>query len=217
MKGRIEAWLPWRLISGLPLFNNIITARISAYAALVAAVIVAIWTAGRHGWTRWLLPALAVAALVPDLSRPYWVVHPERWSFFTSQMYKICFPRNENVGIFPFGGWGASTLWQAESGFYFRLPEGNLTPSPPAAYLANDPMVRYVTYTGLDPTPHQIAGFVRRKRVDRIVSVDIYTHPNLRQLRRFGEVQDIGGVLVSPACSYPSLQKAIHPATQPLG
>jgi len=217
IKGHIEAWLPWRLIVDLPIFNNIITARISAYVALIAAVIVALWTSGRHGWTRWLLPALAVAALVPDLTRAYWVVHPERWSFFTSQVYEICFPRNENVAIFPFGGWGNSTLWQAESGFYFRIPEGNLAPSPPAKNLSSDPMIRYVTYTGLDPTPRMILGFVKNKKVDRILSVSVYGHPDGHQIRRFGEYQDTGGVLVAPACSYPSLQKGIHPATQHFG
>ena len=62
----------------------------------------------------------------------------------------------------------------------------------------------------------EILGMARRKHVGRILSVDIYTHPDGHQMHRFGEVQDLGGVLVSPACGYPSMQKGIHPATQPV-
>jgi hypothetical protein len=144
-------------------------------------------------------------------------VHPERWAFFTQKQYEICFPKNENVAIFPFGAWGASTLWQAESGFYFRMPEGYLAPTPPAKNLASDPLIRLMTYTLENPTPAEIIAFAKNKKVDRILSVDIYVHPSGTQMRRFGEVQLLGGVQVSPACGYPSMQKGIHPATQPLG
>ncbi len=173
---------------------------------------VALWTAGRQGWTRWLLPALAVAALVPDVGKAYWTVHPERWAFFTSKIYKVCFAKNENVAIFPFGYLDASTLWQAESGFYFRIPEGYLAPTPPAKNLASDPLIRMATYSLANPTPAEILAFAKNKKVDRIVSVQIYVHPNGHEMRRFGEVQALGGVLVSPACGYPSLQKVVHPS-----
>ena len=56
-----------------------------------------------------------------------------------------------------------------------------------------------------------------KRQVDRILSVNIYVHPSGREMRRFGEVQLVGGVQVSPACGYPSMRKGIHPATQPLG
>jgi hypothetical protein len=212
-KGRIEAWLPWRLVARLPLLDNVLPVRFSLFTALVAAVIVALWTASRHGWARWLLPALAVAAIAPDVTNAYWAVHPERWPFFTAKTYKLCFPKNENVAIFPFGMWGGSTLWQAESGFWFRMPEGYLAPTPPAKNLASDPLIRMVTYTLENPTPQEIVAFAKDKKVDRIVSVDIYTHPNGHEMQRFGAVQDTGGVLVSPACGYPSMQRGIHPST----
>jgi hypothetical protein len=212
IKGKIVVGLPWKEIARLPLLNNVLPSRISLYVTLVAAVVVALWTAGRHGWTRWLIPALAVAAIVPDVGKAYWTVHPERWAFFTSQMYKVCFPKNENVAIFPFGAWDASTLWQAESGFYFRMPEGYLAPTPPAKNLASDPLIRLVTYTLENPTPAEIIAFAKNKKVDRIVSVAIYVHPNGTQMQQFGEVQGLGGVLVSPACGYPSMQKGITPS-----
>jgi hypothetical protein len=200
--------LPWKFLARVPPFNNVLPTRFSAYLALIAAVIVALWTASRHGWTRWVIPALAVAAIVPDLTKAYWTTHPERWAFFTDKTYKICFPKNESIAIFPFGFWGSSTLWQAESGFWFRMPEGYLEPRPPEKNLKSDPLIRLVTDTDENPTASLIVAFARNKKVDRIVSVKIYVHPNGHEMRRFGPVQDTGGVLVSPACGYPSLVRS---------
>jgi hypothetical protein len=209
--------LPWKYAARLPLLNNVLPVRFSLYLALIAAVAVALWTSSRRGWARWLLPALAVAAIAPDVSKAYWKVHPERWAFFTDKIYEQCFPKNENVAIFPFGMWGESTLWQAETGFYFRIPEGYLAPSPPKKNLASDPLIWLETETTENPTPAEIVAFAKNKKVDRIISVDIYMHPNGHQMRRFGEFQDRGGVLVSPACGYPSMREGIHPATSPVG
>jgi hypothetical protein len=216
-KGHIQAWLPWRLVAGVPPLNNVLPARFSLFTSLAAAVIVSLWTASRHGWLRWLLPALAVAAIAPDVTKAYWAFHPERWAFFTEKQYEICIPKNENVAVFPFGAWGNSTLWQAESGFWFRMPEGYLAPAPPAKNLASDPLIRKLTETIENPTPGEIVAFAKNKQVDRIVSVKIYVHPNGHEMRRFGEVQDLGGVLVAPACGYPSMRTGIHPATHPGG
>jgi hypothetical protein len=213
IKGHIEAWLPWRLVAGLPVLDNVLPARFAVYTSLAAGVAVALWTAGRRGWARWVLPALAVAALVPDLSHADYKVHPERWAFFTQGTYKLCIPKNENVAIFPFGAWDDSTLWQAETDFWFRMPGGYLAPTPPKKNLDSDPTIQKLTYTLENPTPDEIIAFVKNKEVDRIVSVKIYIHPSGHEMHRFGAVQDTGGVLVAPGCGYPSMQKGIHPAT----
>ncbi len=211
-RGRIEAWLPWREVARLPVLDNVLPTRFALYGSLGAAVIVALWTAGRSGWVRWALPALAVAALVPDLSQAAYRNHPERWPFFTEGLYKLCIPKGENVAIFPFGYLDNSTLWQAESGFWFRMPEGYLAPTPPANDIDGDPVIEMLTDTLDNPTPAQIIGLVHRKKIDRIVSVDIYVHPNGKQMHRFGPLQGLGGVGVAPACGYPSMQKGIHPS-----
>jgi hypothetical protein len=211
-RGRIEAWLPWRELAKLPVFDNILPARFALYGSLAAAVTVALWTAARSGWARWVLPVLAVAVLVPDLSRAAYRNHPERWPFFTEGLYKICIPKGENVAIFPFGYLDNSTLWQAESGFWFRMPEGYLAPTPPPSDIDDDPIIKMLTDTLDNPTPAQIIGLVHRKKIDRIVSVDIYVHPNGKQMHRFGPLQGLGGVGIAPACGYPSMQKGIHPS-----
>ena len=91
------------------------------------------------------------------------------------------------------------------------MPEGYLLPTPPAADIDNDPLVQMETYTYYNPTPAQIIGFVHRKKVDRIVSVVIYQPPTGEQMHAFGALQETGGVYISPACGYPSMQTGIHP------
>lgn len=209
-RGRIEAWLPWRLVEGLPVFDNLLPSRFSLYLALLGAVLVALWLAPRRDLAAWVLPPLAVLALIPAVWRPLYIDHPERWSFFTAGTYKICLVKNENDVIFPFGFYGNSTLWQAETNFWFRMPEGYLAPDPPPASLA-DPVIKELTFSNDFPTITQILGMVKRQKVDRVLSVDIYVRPNTTQMHRFGAVQDLGGVAVAPACGNPSLRLGVHP------
>jgi hypothetical protein len=211
VEGRHRVWLPWSEVARLPVFNNLLPVRFSVYAALAAAVIVALWTAGRRGWAARILPVLAIASLVPALWHHPYRFHPERWEFFTTSEYKGCIPKGESVAIFPFGAWGSSTLWQAETDFWFRMPGGYLTPTPPPATLA-DPTIRNITFTGADPTIPEIIAMVKREKVDRVVSIAIYAHPDGTLMHRFGELSVYTGVYISPACGYASLQQGIHPS-----
>ena len=207
LEGRAAVRLPWDALARLPVLDNILPARLSVYVSLAAAVTVALWTAGHRGVAAKALPALAVLALVPNLPHAYWTVHPERLAFFTGGTYRICIHRNENVAIFPFGYWGYATLWQAETGFFFRIPEGYLTPEPPAASVRN-PAVSFVVNTNFAPSVSQLAKIVRGERVDRVVSVDHYARPGIGELQHLGEVQVSGGADIAPACGYPSLRNA---------
>jgi hypothetical protein len=206
VKGRMEAWLPWRLLAGKPLLDNILPARFSLYASLVAAAIVALWTAGRRGWTRWVLPAVAVVALVPDPTHDFWRVKPHRYAFFTSKTYRTCFPHGETVAIFPFANRGDSMLWQAESGFWFGMSDGDITTAPADNWTFSDPLIVTEIRTTGNPSAKELAAYVRDKGIDRVLSVDVHPRPTAEQLRRIGPVQLSGGVLVAPACGAPSVQ-----------
>jgi hypothetical protein len=106
--------------------------------------------------------------------------------------------------VFPFGAWGNSMLWQAESGFWFRMAGGYLRPRPPPSNL-RDPTIRSITFTGADPSPAEILAMARHQRIARIVSVEIYAHPNGTEMHRFGPLHLVGGVLVAPGCGFPPL------------
>ena len=97
-------------------------------------------------------------------------------------------------------------------GFWFRMPEGYLAPRPPAKNIDSDPVIRMLTYTYANPTP----GGARRVRPQQEGRPDRLGRHRTRtrtatEMHRFGPVQESGGVLISPACGYPSMQKGIHP------
>ena len=85
------------------------------------------------------------------------------------------------------------------------MAEGYLQPKPPPYYLAN-PVVQELTYTIDNPTPAQILSLAQAKHVSRVLSVGIYVHPDGTDMHHFGPVQELGGLLVSPACGNPPLK-----------
>jgi hypothetical protein len=204
VEGRRVVALPWELLTRLPLLNNVLPVRFAAYAALAVAVIVALWAARTRRVVAVAGSALAVAALVPAAWRVDYTVLPERWPFFTEGEYRECIPKGENVAIFPYGFWGDSMLWQAESGFWFRQAGGHLGPKPPPDNLS-EPTIRKLTFTTERPTMREILALAKAKDVGRILSVRIHAFPDGEQMHRFGPLELRGELLVSPACGYPPL------------
>lgn len=214
-------WLPWSLLTQVPIFNNITPSRLALYATLPLAMLVALWidnTRGRVFRRPYVLPTLAVAALVPSLSTSAWDQHPERLAFFSDGFYKQCIARGETLLIFPFGNMGASMLWQAESQFWFNMTEGDLGHYP-ANYLADPTIIRFVNYSGFQHTPmNALIDLERRRPYDRVVSAVALSalnpgettrmgvvYPSREQLRAFGRPQRVADVLVSPGCTQAAL------------
>jgi hypothetical protein len=214
--GRTLIALPWSLAGHVPVLKSALPLRFAAYVALTAAVIVALWTASTKGriYARpYLLPSLAVAALVPAIwqsafpsFRPQ---HPERLAFFTDGLYRTCIP-NETVAIFPFGFGGDSLLWQAEAGFRFRLASDGLQAPTRTAKPLNsfdaDPIVRAINFDDFArPTMDSLLAFAALHHVDRILVAPSSGYPSRTQLSAIGPTQLVGGMLVAPACGQPSL------------
>jgi hypothetical protein len=206
VKGHPIFNLPGKWIFRLPIFDNTLPERLSVYTALAVAVIVALWVRRRSPWYALPIAALAVVAILPAAWDDNYRDMPQRLPFFTQALYKICIPRDENVAIFPYGVDGYSTLWQAESGFYFNIAEGYLIPKPPKPFI-DDPLVQKLTYTYEHAGLAEILAFARRKRVARVISVTIYQHPSGAVMKRIGPTQYIGGVMIAPACGYAPLGK----------
>jgi hypothetical protein len=212
--GRRIIPLPWSAAAHIPVVNNALPFRFTAYVSLAAAVIVALWTAttkGRVYARPYLLPVLAVAVIVPSLWRTTYPSfsprQPERLAFFTDGTYKTCLGRDATVAIFPFGGGGDSLLWQAEAGFSFRLAGDGLQ-APDQALNAFDAErivyeLNYVYYAR--PTMDRLLAFAATHHVDRILSAPSGGYPNETQMKRFGPTKLVGGIFVAPACGQPSL------------
>jgi hypothetical protein len=148
--GRQVVTLPWEHVGYFPLLNNVLTARLSMYVSLGVAVIVAMWAASRAapGWARVALPALAILATAPNLSRgDAWRTTAHEPAFVTEGLYRTCLRPSDHVLVFPFGFLGDSMLWQAQTGFRYRMAGGYVSAVPPAYFLRPDALA-YLTTTG---------------------------------------------------------------------
>jgi hypothetical protein len=205
--------LPWAAAERLPGLRNALPFRFGVYASLAAAVVVALWVASTRGriYSRpYVLPLLAVAALVPAAWQARYHEHPVRVAFFTDGIYKRCLPPGETVTIFPFGGSFYSLLWQAETDFRFRLAEGGLQPVLKEGKALNafdaDPIVRELSYMdAVRPTVATLLAFAAQHHIGRFLVVLTNGYPSLAQLNALGRAQVIGGVRVSPGCGQPPL------------
>src|SRR6185437_10407215 len=143
--GRRVLTLPWIHLASRPLFDNAMPARFSLFTSLAAAVMVALWAASRPrpAWLATLLAALAVLALIPNVSLDEWANTRGVPSLFSTSLYRSCLHRDENVIALPFGPRGESLLWQAHTDFWFRLAGGYISPKVPDTFAA--PAVAHLT------------------------------------------------------------------------
>jgi hypothetical protein len=125
--------LPWRVISTLPLFDDVLPVRISMFVSLAASVCVAWWSSSRRvpRAARLTLTAAAIASVVPSVWLGLWHEHPYRPAFFAQGTYRTCLERNDSVLMLPFPNRSDAMLWQAEAEFAFRMANGYLAPAPP--------------------------------------------------------------------------------------
>jgi hypothetical protein len=124
--------LPWALAERIPALSHVLPVRFTMYVALGAAATVAIWASSPRParWLRATLVAAVVISLVPAVSRNFWSTTPSRPDFFADSVYRMCFRPDETVFVPSALGIDA-TLWQAESGYRFRIANGALGPRLP--------------------------------------------------------------------------------------
>jgi hypothetical protein len=190
VRGHELAPMPWEHVGYWPLFNQILPVRLSVYLALIAAIAVALFAAARTipVWARIAVPALAIVFLLPDLGLSTWATKVHEPTFITDGLYKHCITKNENVLALPFGQFGDSMLWQAQTGFWFRQAGGYLGPVPPQSFQSL-PVAVYGQPGPLEP-------YVLAKHVSAIV-VDEQTGDDWSTfVSRLGKPERVGGVAI---------------------
>ena len=132
-RGDLHVALPWRLISGLPAFDNVLPVRLSVYVALAASVAAAWWAASNEAprWARIGLVTAALVAIAPAFWLDAWHARPNRPAFFSTGLYKQFLDPNETVLLLPYPSLNGGMLWQAESRFRFRAADASLSPVVP--------------------------------------------------------------------------------------
>lgn len=200
--------LPWVHLGWRPLFDDLMPVRFSLYTALVIAVIVAIWSAATtSSWLRIGLPALAVLALAPNIALAEWAGPGARTLFaaapptiprlFTGSGYRSCLRKNEIVLALPFGARGNALIWQAKTGFWFRLAGGYVVNTVPASF-QHPPAVAAVASNELPAriTAEDVRAFARAASVTTIVLNAAQGGPWRKVLDQLGQPHAVGGVLI---------------------
>ena len=193
--------LPWEHVAYLPLFDNVYPARLAAYVALGVAVITAAW-ASSHDIPLGIRTALVVAAvivLLPNPTTDAWSRTPSVPPFITHDLYKRCINRGENVLAFPFGPQGDSMLWQADTGFWFRMAGAWIAPTPPPSFMSPPGVADIAIYHAVpDTDAGPVREYVRLKKVS-VILLDPAISDLVdwrRVLRKIERPVAVGGMLV---------------------
>ncbi|MGZ6546152.1 MAG: hypothetical protein ACXVEI_12650 [Actinomycetota bacterium] len=145
VRGHRTIPLPWWIFERFPVLRDALPERFTMYMWLGIAVIVARWLAGLssrvvwRGAASWTAVGIVAVLLLPNLSlrnlhQP--ILMPP---FFADGQFRGYLSPGETIMIIhSLRNGGAEMLWQAQSGFYFRMPQGHTGPEPAA--FANDPV-----------------------------------------------------------------------------
>jgi hypothetical protein len=162
--------LPWKLLDQW-LLHDVIPLRLAVYMFLIVAVVAAMWLAQprTRGWAlaKWAVAAASIAFLLPDTTGGLWFSRTYNPAFFTTHQYRNVLTRGETVLVLPFGPLGNSMLWQAETGMWFRMAGGYLSPVYPADY-EKDPLFPAL-FRRHQPTPQAVRAFLARRHVGAVI------------------------------------------------
>ena len=176
---------------------------------------VALWSASAPAprWVRAALPALAILAVAPNLSWGAWARTPDVPHLFTGGGYRDCIARGENVVVFPVGPRGDSLIWQAESGFWFRMAGGYISQAIPPSFTRPAGLAHLTTADNpSEVTAAQIRELGRLKGVTKVI-VDARQAALWRPiLRPLGEPIAAGGTLIYRLPGAPPVDPALRPA-----
>ncbi len=197
--GRQSVALPFELVRGLPVFDDIVPSRLVLFTTLAISIGVAAWLAAPAGrgvaTARWLVILAVAVAIFPNVIDPLYGGAPDNPRFFSTDAYRHRLARGETVLVLPFGERDLSMLWQAETGFYFKMPEGYVSGTVPAPF--DTQRVVHRLLGDLPPAAPALVAFIREHRVGHIVVDLAEAGPWPALMTRLGlHGQRLGGVLL---------------------
>jgi hypothetical protein len=190
--------LPWRAVEHLPLFDNVLPERIALYVAFTAALMVALWAASAgRGVLQWLLPALAIVAILPRVAAGTWETRYALPPFFTDSSYRGCLLPGERILPLPPSSDGDADLWQVESGFRFAMAGGYVSAGPPRPFVSSAAVAWVGAGNPLPPARVQLlVRFIHEKAVTTIVVDKRLARRWTGSLDLIAARHDVGGVFL---------------------
>ncbi len=195
--GKQTVTLPFDWLQHLPIMNDLLPSRIALFTSLAIAIGIAAWLARPTGHVaaRWLVVALAVVMLFPNVTSSLYGVTPRNPKFFSTDLYRHYLAPGETVLVLPYGYNDVLTLWQAEAGFDFYMPEGYVSQVVPSPF--NTETTTAELTANVPPSTPALESFIRQHYVSHVV-VDV-TAQNTWQNVLAGvglHGERIGGVLL---------------------
>jgi hypothetical protein len=161
--------LPFALVGSLPVLDNLEPSRLAVFVTLAIAVGAAGLCAivGESSRSAQMLLLLALVLPFPDAIARLYGTPIRDPALFTSQAFRREIHAGESILALPFGFNDTSMLWQAETGFWFRMPEGYLRFAIPTPF-DRERTVRTFLYNRT-PTAAALRAFMRRHGVTAVV------------------------------------------------
>ena len=195
--GNSTVMMPFNWLRHLPIFDDLIPSRIVVFTVLAMAVGISAWLAipGRGTAARWCLVLVGVLLTFPNMLRPLYGVPPHNPTFFSTTAYRRYLTRGETVLVLPFGSNDVSMLWQAETGFYFYMPEGYVSGVVPSPFNRELTAVQLVSNVPMPAPP--LGSFIREHAVSDVVVDPVEAGPWPDLLAQLGlHPRRIRGVLL---------------------
>jgi hypothetical protein len=194
--GARVAPLPWEHVGYLPLFDNVLVPRLALYAALAAAVMVALWLASpRHRAVSVAVAVLAVAAVAPNVASSAWSTPFRLPRFFTAAAYRHCLAPGATILPLPVSAGGNANLWQVERGFRFRMAGGYLASTPPPPFMT-PPGIEHIALGAPPPSLAAVRGYLAAKHVSVVVLDPVAAESWSTTLDRIARPHRVGGVVL---------------------
>jgi hypothetical protein len=161
--------MPFNWLRNLPMFNDLVPSRIIVFTILAMAVGIAMWLAipGWRAAARWCLVFAGVLLIFPNMLQPLYGASPHNPIFFSTSEYRHYLKRGETVLVLPFGSNDVSMLWQAETGFYFYMPEGYVSGVVPTPF--NHQLTAVQLVGNVAPPAAAFGAFIREHAVSDVV------------------------------------------------
>ena len=216
--------LPWRLVAGLPIFDNILPSRLMLYVSLFSGFWVAVWVSHGHKrtgyWMRAVLAMLGVALVFPNPSLFYYSVpnipaavsNGQLAAFVGSRTGVFIVPQNQALA-WSDGNVGA--LWSQASDFKLKVTNApwGYDPYSAAGGFSSWPVVELSS--GLRPSAGSILQLEMfcSSHSDGVVAVPSYEVGWIRALSMLGwEQKSFRGVAAFRVPKAEVAQKSRHSA-----
>lgn len=173
--GITQVWLPESLLAHLPLLRFALPSRLMFYVDVLATLLLSpVLT--RRSWTRTRrlrIATVVLLSLLPNfMLNPGWAQGIRVPPFYKPGVASKILPRHSTVLIWPYNTAGQSMIWQAESGFEFRMAGGYVAPADPPPY-DTWPFVAQMATLDWQYGPYwqeNLALFLSTNRVSRVLT-----------------------------------------------